>query len=174
MTSSSRNLRYAGPRLRYIPVNPTCENRPDGPMSDRAMFSENSLRLILLTHGQIVAPMVTNCLWGNLMFRKTLVVAAVSLSGCAANQEAMLNHPALQTFQSEKSAGVVAGCAQQRLNNGPTMGTDGQNFWVTRQSAMGTVVRYDFRPNPSGAGSIVEYRSRLKINNGLDKVKSCL
>jgi len=54
------------------------------------------------------------------------------------------------------------------------MGTDGTNYWVTRNNAWGTVVRYDFKPNPNGGGSIVEYRSRLKINNGLDKVKNCL
>jgi hypothetical protein len=33
---------------------------------------------------------------------------------------------------------------------------------------------YDFKPNPRGLGTIVEYRSRLKINNGRDKVKACL
>jgi hypothetical protein len=54
------------------------------------------------------------------------------------------------------------------------MGTDGTNFWVTRQNAFGPVVRYDFKPAANGSGSIVEYRSRLKINNGLDKVKACL
>jgi hypothetical protein len=54
------------------------------------------------------------------------------------------------------------------------MGTDGTNYWVTRSSAYGVVVRYDFKPSPTGTGSITEYRSRLKINNGLDKVKACL
>lgn len=86
----------------------------------------------------------------------------------------MLKQGSLMTFNSSKSAGQVAGCAAQRLNAGPAMGTDGTNFWVTRSSAMGVVVRYDFKPDPSGTGSIVEYRSRLRINNGLDKVKSCL
>jgi len=86
----------------------------------------------------------------------------------------MLEQNALQTFTSQKSAGQVAGCAQQSLRAGPVMGTDGTNYWVTRNNAWGTVVRYDFKPNPNGGGSIVEYRSRLKINNGLDKVKNCL
>ena len=54
------------------------------------------------------------------------------------------------------------------------MGTDGVNFWVTRENAWGTAVRYDFKPAPSGKGSIVEYRSRIRANNGLDKVQACL
>ena len=86
----------------------------------------------------------------------------------------MLEQASLETFTSQKPAGVVAACAQQSLRNGPSMGTDGTNYWVTRSSRMGVAVRYDFKPNPSGTGSIVEYRSRLKINNGLSKVKACV
>ena len=96
------------------------------------------------------------------------------LGACATSQGAMLKQPALETLTSSKPAGVVAGCVQQSLHAGPTEGTDGTNFWVTRQNAYGTVVRYDFKPDPSGRGSIVEYRSRLRINNGLDKVRACL
>lgn len=107
------------------------------------------------------------------MKTKTLAVA-LCLSACATNQDAMLKQDSLLTMKSPKPAGRVAGCVSQRLNAGPAMGTDGTNFWVTRSSAMGVVVRYDFKPDPSGTGSIVEYRSRLRINNGLDKVKSCL
>jgi hypothetical protein len=99
---------------------------------------------------------------------------ALALTACATNQEAMLKQDSLLTMKSTKLPGQVAGCAAQRLNAGPAMGTDGTNFWVTRSSAWGVVVRYDFKPDPSGAGSIIEYRSRLKINNGLDKVQSCL
>ena len=77
-------------------------------------------------------------------------------------------------MKSSKRPGEVAGCAGQRLNAGPAMGTDGINYWVTRSSQWGVVVRYDFKPDPTGVGSVVEYRSRLKINNGLDKVLSCL
>lgn len=99
---------------------------------------------------------------------------ALCLSACATNQEAMLKQNALMTMTSSKPAGEVAGCAAQRINAGPSMGTDGTNFWVTRSSAWGVVVRYDFKPATAGSGSIVEYRSRLRINNALDKVKSCL
>ena len=99
---------------------------------------------------------------------------ALCLSACASSQEGMLEQNSLQTMKSTKMAGEVAGCAAQRLNAGPAMGTDGINFWVTRSSAWGVVVRYDFKPDPAGTGSIVEYRTRLKINNGLDKVQSCL
>lgn len=106
--------------------------------------------------------------------KSLILVAALALAGCASNQGAMLEQSALQTFSSAKKPGEIASCVQQSLNGGPTMGTDGTKFWVTRQSAMGTAVRYDFVPAPTGAGSIVEYRSRLKINNGLSKVKSCL
>ena len=106
--------------------------------------------------------------------KSKFLLATLCLSACATNQEAMLKQESLQTMESAKPAGQVAGCAAQRLNAGPAMGTDGTNFWVTRSSAWGVVVRYDFKPNPSGSGSIVEYRSRLKINNGLDKVQSCL
>lgn len=102
------------------------------------------------------------------------LVGAVALAGCAASQRGMLEQGSLETFTSDKAPGVVAGCAQQSLRGGPSMGTDGTNFWVTRSSAWGVVVRYDFKPSPAGAGSIVEYRSRLKINNGMDKVKACL
>ena len=103
-----------------------------------------------------------------------LLIISAALAGCAATTGGMLEQDALMTLESEKSAGVVAGCVQQSLRAGPSMGTDGTNFWVTRENAFGTVVRYDFKPNPSGKGSIVEYRSRLKINNGLDKVQACL
>ena len=96
------------------------------------------------------------------------------MSGCAASQAGMLEQVPIQILTSQKPAGVVAGCAQQSLRAGPSMGTDGTNFWVTRSSTMGVVVRYDFKPSPNGAGSIVEYRSRLRINNGLDKVMACL
>lgn len=76
---------------------------------------------------------------------------------------------------SPKSPGEIAGCTSQRLNGAADReGTDGKNFWVTRSSAAGYVVRYDFRPAPQGGGAIVEYRSRLRINNGLDKMKGCL
>ncbi len=105
---------------------------------------------------------------------KISVFVGLLLTGCAASQGGLLEQTALQTFTSTKPAGVVAGCAQQDLRGGPTMGTDGTNFWVSRQNAFGPVVRYDFKPAPDGNGSIVEYRSRLKINNGLDKVKACL
>ncbi len=106
--------------------------------------------------------------------KSKFVLVALGLTGCATSQEAMLKQDSLLTMESSKPAGVVAGCVAQRLNAGPAMGTDGTNFWVTRSSMMGVVVRYDFKPAPSGSGSIVEYRSRLRINNGLDKVKSCL
>ena len=106
--------------------------------------------------------------------KSSIVLAALCLTACATNQEAMLKQDSLQTMKSAKSAGQVAGCVAQRLNASPSMGTDGTNFWVTRSSAWGVVVRYDFKPDPTGSGSIVEYRSRLKINNGLDKVQSCL
>ncbi len=103
-----------------------------------------------------------------------IATALITLSGCAASQQGMLKQDSLETFTSPKAAGVVAGCVQQSLRNNPSMGTDGTNFWVTRSSNFGVVVRYDFKPAPGGAGSIVEYRSRLKMNNGLDKVKACL
>jgi hypothetical protein len=106
--------------------------------------------------------------------KSQFVLFTLCLSACATNQEALLKQESLMTLNSSKPAGQVAGCAAQRLNAGPAMGTDGTNFWVTRSSAMGVVVRYDFKPNPSGSGSIVEYRSRLRINNGFDKVQSCL
>lgn len=102
-----------------------------------------------------------------------LLALSFLISGCASSQAGMLEQPALQTFSSLKSPGTVAGCAQQSLRGGPIMGTDGKAFWVTRQNALGTVVRFDFIPSPSGSGSIIEYRSRLKVNNGLDKVQSC-
>ncbi len=106
--------------------------------------------------------------------KSRFVLLALCLSACATNQEAMLEQASLLTMQSSKSAGQVAGCVAQRLNAGPPMGTDGTHLWVTRSSPMGVPVRYDFKPSPSGKGSTVEYRSRLRINNGLDKVKSCL
>ena len=96
------------------------------------------------------------------------------LTSCAANQAGLLKNDVLETFRSEKPAGVVAGCLQQSLHGGPTMGTDGTNFWVTRENAFGPVVRFDFKPAQEGLGSIVEYRSRLGINNGVDKLKQCL
>lgn len=101
-------------------------------------------------------------------------IFCLALAGCAATQAGMLEQSPIEVFESSKSAGVVAGCAQQSLRAGPSMGTDGTNYWVTRSSTMGVVVRYDFKPAPSGTGSIVEYRSRLRLNNGLDKVKACL
>lgn len=101
-------------------------------------------------------------------------LAVSFLAGCATNQGGLLNQPIEQTFTSPKQAGVVAGCVQQSLNGGPTMGTDGTNYWVTRQSAFGPAVRYDFKPAASGHGTTVEYRSKIKVNNGVDKVKSCL
>jgi hypothetical protein len=103
--------------------------------------------------------------------RVVIVVASLALTGCASSQGGMLEQASLETFTKAPSA--VAGCAQQALNGGPSMGTDGTNFWVTRQSAWGTVVRYDMKPAPAG-GTTVEYRSRLKMNNGLEKVKACL
>jgi hypothetical protein len=102
------------------------------------------------------------------------LAATAALGGCAANQEAMLRQTPIEVFSSSKTPGEVAGCASQRLNSGPSMGTDGKNFWVTRSSNAGVVVRYDFHPATSGEGTVIEYRSRLRINNGLDKVKSCL
>ncbi|MEG3153030.1 hypothetical protein U1769_24315 [Sphingomonas sp. ZT3P38] len=108
------------------------------------------------------------------MAKSGVAVGLFILSSCATSQGAMLEQSSLEEFTSTKEAGQVAGCAQQALRGGPTMGTDGKNFWVTRQSTWGTVVRYDFKPSPTGSGSIVEYRSRLKVNNGLDKVKACL
>ena len=108
------------------------------------------------------------------MIRPALAAAFVlPLIGCASTQAGVLEQEALQTFTSPKPPGEVAGCAQQTLGGGPNMGTDGANFWVTRSSLYGVVVRYDVKPAPAG-GSIIEYRSRLKLNNGLDKVKACL
>ena len=106
--------------------------------------------------------------------RKIALCGILLLSACATNQEAMLEQSSLKTFASSKKPGVVAGCASQRLNAGPSFGTDGTNFWVTRSSAWGVVVRYDFKPDPVSGGTVVEYRSRLRLNNGLDKVQSCL
>ncbi len=107
------------------------------------------------------------------MKRSAISFALLILSGCAASQQGMLEQQSLETFTSSKAPGVVAACAEQSLRNGPNMGTDGTNFWVTRSSTWGVVVRYYFKPAPNG-GSTVEYRSRLKVNNGLDKVKACL
>ena len=107
--------------------------------------------------------------------RKSIALMMVSflIAGCAANQGALLVQSPLMVMHSSKTAGQVAGCASQTLNAAPAEGTDGINFWVTRSSASGVVVRYDMKPSPDG-GSIVEYRSRLRINNGLDKVRKCL
>lgn len=104
---------------------------------------------------------------------KMPVIALLALAGCASSQGGMLEQDALQTFQSAKAPGVIAGCVQQSLSGGTTIANDGTSFWVTRPSAWGTVVRFDMKPAADG-GSVVEYRSRLKINNGLDKVKACL
>lgn len=101
-----------------------------------------------------------------------MTLGAVSLSACAASQGGMLEQSPIRTFTSTKAPGRVASCVQQSLRNGPTMGTDGTNYWVTRQSQMGVVVRYDFKP--ANGGTLVEYRSRLRINNGLNKVQACL
>lgn len=98
----------------------------------------------------------------------------VSLSGCASSHGGMLEQSPIKTLISAKPPGVVAGCAGQAFRGGVRQGTDGTNYWVTRQNMYGTVVRYDFKPGPSGQGSVVEYRSRLRINNGLDKVMACL
>lgn len=105
---------------------------------------------------------------------KKFVLIVLGLSACATNQEAMLKQPSLLTMRSSKKPGAVAGCALQRLHTGPSMGTDGTNYWVTISSAAGVVARYDFKPDEGTSGTVVEYRSRLKIRNGLDKVQSCL
>lgn len=104
--------------------------------------------------------------------RRLATIAPLLLAACASSQGGLLKQNALESMTSTKTAGVVAGCAQQALRGGPSMGTDGTNYWITRENAFGPVVRYDFKP--AAAGSIVEYRSKLKINNGLDKVKACL
>lgn len=102
-----------------------------------------------------------------------VAVLALTLSGCSANQAGLLNSPVIQTLTSDKPAGEVSACVQQHLNGGPTQGTDGTKYWVTRQNGYGMpVVRYDFIP--AAHGSIVEYRSKLRINNGLPKVRACL
>lgn len=101
------------------------------------------------------------------------LIALAGLAGCASSQGGLLEQSSQQQFHSSKKPGQVAGCVQQSLRNGPVQGTDGERFWITRQNAYGPVVRYDFIPDPSG-GTTVEYRSRIKINNGLDKVKACL
>ncbi len=104
--------------------------------------------------------------------RSFALAAVLMLGGCAASPGGLLDQASLETFSSSKSAGEVAGCAQQSLRGGAEQGTDGRNFWVVRKNAFGPVVRYDFKPTASG--SIVEYRTRLNVNNGLDKVKACL
>ncbi|RVQ68747.1 hypothetical protein EKN06_00490 [Croceicoccus ponticola] len=108
------------------------------------------------------------------MQKLAIAVLSIPLASCAANQAGLLKNDVIDTYFSEKSAGVVAGCLQQSLHGGPTMGTDGTNYWITRQNALGPVVRFDFKPAATGSGSIVEYRSRLEINNGLDKLQTCL
>lgn len=107
---------------------------------------------------------------------RAIIVGLMSfvLASCATNQAGLLKNDVRETFTSAKPAGVVAGCLQQSLNGGPTLGTDGTNFWLTRENAFGPVVRFDFKPADSGAGSIVKYRSQLGINNGLDKLEECL
>lgn len=102
----------------------------------------------------------------------TLMAGTALLSGCAASPGGLLDQPSLQTLTSSKKPGEVAGCIQQALRGGASQGTDGTNYWITRQNSFGPVVRYDFKPAPNG--SIVEYRSRLRINNGFDKVQACL
>lgn len=105
-----------------------------------------------------------------------MMIAALPLllvCGCAASQAGLANDKLIESFHSAKPAGVVAGCVQQNLRANPSLGTDGTNYWVTRQNGYGMpVVRYDFKPDANG-GSTVEYRSRLRINNGLGKVKHC-
>ena len=103
--------------------------------------------------------------------KSQVAFVAFCLSACATNQEAMLKQDSLQTMNSAKPAGQVAGCAAQRLNAGPAMGTDGTNFWVTRSSAWGVVVRYDFKPEPAGHGSIVHLILETKGYDPLDEVQ---
>ena len=68
----------------------------------------------------------------NMLKSIALMAATVSVAGCAANQAALLIQSPLMVLHSTKLAGQVAGCASQRLNGGPSMGTDGTNFWVTQ------------------------------------------
>lgn len=106
--------------------------------------------------------------------RRLIILSAGALSACASSQGGMMEQEALRTLTSNKPAAEVAGCVQQALRGGPTMGTDGKRYWVTRQNAWGTAVRFDFIPAQNGSGSIVEYRSRIRVNNGIDKVEACL
>lgn len=95
------------------------------------------------------------------------------LSACAASPGGMLEQRALETYNSAKAPIQVSDCLSQSLRGEKKSGNDGSRYWLTRENAYGTVVRFDFIANPSG-GTIVEYRSRLKINNGLDKLRGCL
>jgi hypothetical protein len=102
-----------------------------------------------------------------------MAALGLSLAGCASSPKGMLEKPVIQTYESAKTPAVLADCFAQSLRIATISGNDGRVYWVTRENAFGSAVRFDFIPSEKG-GSIVEYRSRIRINNGLDKLRACL
>jgi hypothetical protein len=103
-----------------------------------------------------------------------LLVASVTLGGCATSAAGLANSSVRETIPSQKSARDVAMCVVDSLNwsGNDLRGSDG-HWWVIRVNG-GNVptIRWDFIDRSTG-GSVAELRHTIGIGKATDKVRSC-
>lgn len=104
--------------------------------------------------------------------KNVILIAALSLSGCATTSQGLLESPAEFEITSEKNAQVFATCVVERLSFGGQLRSDGERYWVIRNNTLGApITRWDFVPTESG--SRAELRTSININTGKGKVQDC-
>ena len=100
-----------------------------------------------------------------------LVVA--TLSGCATSVARLGEDDIDVSISSTFPAQQVAGCLALWLQGAnPTVTLSPDHYVISRANGYGfPVVRWDIKTTPTG--SVIEGRTRLNINNGTDKARSC-
>lgn len=102
------------------------------------------------------------------------VTSALALQGCATSAAGLSKGKVDESYSSAKAPSAVATCVVETLVGDPVLRNEGDHYWIIRNNGYGMpAVRWDFLPK-AGGGTAIELRSAIGINNGSDKVRSCI
>ena len=106
-------------------------------------------------------------------FAVLTALVAATLSGCATSVARLGEDDIDVSISSTFPAQQVAGCLALWLQGAnPTVTLSPDHYVISRANGYGfPVVRWDIKTTPTG--SVIEGRTRLNINNGTGKARSC-
>jgi hypothetical protein len=104
--------------------------------------------------------------------RNLTLIAATALGGCTTTAAGLSQTSVEKTFQSAKSAAVLATCVAENSSGVVDLRDDGTRYWVIVSASGIPRTRWDFMP--SGTGSVAELRTTALIGKQWAAIEPCL